>query len=71
MTEKMKNKSSYCSYLIERLNNKSIFCRLRHLNPVLNKYEIDMYCKSKSINTCPYLQHVSESKKNKIKKTVR
>jgi len=57
-----KNKNpSYCPHLIEGTNDKASLCRLRQLNPVLSPYEVELYCKSKSLNTCPYVQHLSKS----------
>ena len=59
--------SAYCPHLIEEADNNTPLCRLKHLKPVLNPYEVDLYCKSKSFNTCPYIQHCSKSASKTMK----
>jgi len=54
------NKISHCQYLKVRSHDTAPLCRLRQLQPVLSMYELGQYCKSKGLNTCPYLQHLSK-----------
>jgi hypothetical protein len=50
------NKFSLCPHLIEGKNDKADLCRLKHIDPVLSPSEVELYCKSASLNTCRYLK---------------